>query len=231
MIKIIKMMKMKLLACLFTGFLLASCSESDGPIEVGLIGDATYTVTFTMNWNSQDFPTDYPSGAHFSKLIGWSHKTSSEFFKTGTMASAGIESMAETGATDVLQSELEAKITSSEGLQWVIGDGLSAGTGEISVDILVNAENPAVTLASMVAPSPDWYVAIVNVNLSDTNKFVDSKTITALVYDAGTDDGITYTSADADSSPKAPISLFVDAPLGDGNSLPTAFASVTFTKQ
>jgi len=225
------MIKMKLFAYLFAGVLLTSCSESDGPIEVGLIGEATYTVTFTMHWNSQDFPTDYPSNAHFSKLIGWSHKTTSEFFMTGTTASAGIESMAETGATDVLQSELETRIASAEGLQWVVGDGLSAGTGEISVDILVNADNPAVTLATMVAPSPDWYVAVVNVDLLDTNKFVDSKTITAQVYDAGTDDGITYTSADADSSPKVPISLFVDAPLGDGNSLPTAFASVTFTKQ
>ena len=159
------MKEIKLLICFLAAILLAGCHDSDDDVEVIVIGDATYTVTFTMHWSSQNFPTDYPSNAHFSKLIGWSHQTTSEFLKLGTIASDGIESMAETGATAMLQSELEAKIANNEGLEWVVGDGLSGGVGEISVDILVNAMNPSVTFATMVAPSPDWYVAVVNVNL------------------------------------------------------------------
>ncbi|MDE5422464.1 spondin domain-containing protein [Ancylomarina sp. DW003] len=225
------MKKLKSFLCIILGLVVMSCSDSDGPIETGIESDATYTVTFTMHWNSTNFPTDYPTGAHFSPLIGWSHKASSTFFKVGTEASAGIKSMAETGATGTLKTELEEKITAGEGLDFVLGSGLSSGTGEITVDVEVNADNPAITLVTMVAPSPDWYVAALNVNLYDGSNFVVSKTITAAVYDAGTDSGSTFASADVVTDPKGKISEFLDAPLGDGTELPTAFATVTFTKK
>jgi hypothetical protein len=211
--------------------LLISCGKDDGPVEMGIETDASYTVTFTMHWNSANFPTDYPSGAHFSPLIGWSHPTSSTLFKVGTTASVGIEEMAETGGTGTLQTELEAKITAGEGLDFVLGSGLSVGTGEITVDVEVNAANPLVTLVSMVAPSPDWYVAALNVNLYDGTHFVDSKTITAAVYDAGTEDGTTFSIDNPATDPQGLISLFVDAPLGDGTDLSADFATVTFTKK
>lgn len=225
------MRKLKMYFYLILGIVLVSCSKSDGPIETGVEGDASYTVTFTMHWNSTDFPTDYPSNAHFSPLIGWSHPATSDFFKVETTASAGIEEMAETGKTGTLEAELKAKIAAGEGFDFVLGSGLGSGTGEITVEVEVNAKNPAVTLVSMVAPSPDWYVAALNVNLYNGSSFVDSETITAAVYDSGTDSGITFTSADADTSPKGKISSFVDAPLGDGTNLPTAFATVTFVKK
>lgn len=223
-------MRLKIYTYLFLGLLLTSCSKSDGPIETGVEEDATYTVTFTMHWSKTDFPTDYPSNAHFSPLIGWSHSTTSDFFKVETPASEGIELMAETGATAILEAELKAKIENKEGFDFVLGSGLGSGTGEITVEVDVNAANPAITLVSMVAPSPDWYVAVVNINLYNGSHFVDS-TVTAAVYDSGTDDGLTFASANADTDPKGLISLFVDAPLGDGTDLSADFATVTFTKK
>jgi len=225
------MLRMKLITWLFAGILLVSCSESDGPVETGIESEASYTVTFTMHWNSTDFPTDYPSNAHFSPLIGWSHPTTNDFFKVGTTATDGIEDMAETGGTEILKTELEAKIANNEGLDFVLGSGLGSGEGEITVEVEVDATNPAITLVTMVAPSPDWYVAALNVNLYAGSNFVDSKTITAAVYDAGTDSGLSFASANSNTDPKVPISIFVDAPLGDGTSLPTDFATVTFTKK
>ncbi len=216
---------------LLLGLILISCSKSDGPVEIGLIGDATYTVTFKMHWNSTNFPTDYPSGAHFSPLIGWSHKPVNDFFKLGTTASAGIKLMAETGGTGTLETELKAKIAANEGFHYVLGKGLSRGTGDITVEVKVDSDNSSISLASMLAPSPDWYVAIVNVNLKEVNKFVDTKTVTAAVYDAGTDSGTTFASANSVTTPQVPISLFVDTPLGNGTKLPTAFATVTFVKK
>ena len=225
------MKKIKSYLYLILVLFIASCSESDGPVEMGIESDASYTVTFTMHWNSTDFPTDYPSGAHFSKLIGWSHPITSTFFKVGTTATEGIKVMAETGGTGTLQTELEAKITDGEGLDFVLGSGLGNGTGEISVDVEVDAINSSVTLVSMVAPSPDWYVAALNVNLYDGTHFVDTETITAAVYDAGTDSGLSFSSNNSITDPQGLISLFVDTPLGDGTELPTAFATVTFVKK
>ncbi|MFT5749990.1 MAG: hypothetical protein ACI93S_001263 [Ancylomarina sp.] len=225
------MKKIKLYLYIILAFLIVSCSESDGPVEMGIEGDASYTVTFTMHWNSTDFPTDYPSGAHFSPLIGWSHPSTNNFFNVGATATEGIKVMAETGGTGTLKTELEARIVAGEGFDFVLGSGLSSGTGEISVDVEVNADNPSVTLVSMVAPSPDWYVAALNVNLYDGTHFLDSKTIIAAVYDAGTDNGLSFASANSITDPQVPISLFVDAPLGDGTELPTAFATVIFVKK
>jgi hypothetical protein len=50
------------------------------------------------------------------------------------------------------------------------------------------------------------------------------------VYDAGTDDGVTYTSPDEISDPQQPITLIVDSPFGNGVKLNATIATVTFTK-
>lgn len=50
----------------------SSC-KPDEPAERELL-IAKYKLTFDFKWNAQDFPIDYPSSAHFSKLIGWSHR-------------------------------------------------------------------------------------------------------------------------------------------------------------
>ena len=82
----------------------------------------------------------------------------------------------------------------------------------------------------MVAPSPDWYITVVNINLVENNLFVSEKTVEAYVYDAGTDNGTTFNSPKQTTDPQQPISLFVDAPLGDGEALNATIATVTFTK-
>ena len=210
-------------------FLLSSCEKDEGDPFADVDG-VKYKVTFDLNWNSTDFPTDYPGNAHFSKLIGWSHTATSTFFQTGTMASAGIENMAETGGTDILASELQTRIDNKEGLDATVGGNLSSGTGTIEVVLAVDGDHPAITLATMIAPSPDWYVAVVNIGLLEDGAFVDSKTVTAHVYDSGTDSGEAYTSPDDDTDPQEPITLFVDSPLGDGTTVNAPIGSVTFTK-
>lgn len=188
---------------------------------------ATYKVTFNFNWNAEDFPLNYPSNAHFSKLIGWSHTPSNTFFKHGTIASKGIKNMAELGATQVLIDELNTKIENNEGLESVIGTGLGSGIGEISVDLLVNAEISAITLVTMLAPSPDWYVAAVAVNLLENGAFVEEKTIQATIFDAGTDSGENFSAANNPTMPKAPIAITDYPALANG--LPIAI--VKFKKQ
>ena len=201
-----------------------SCNNDDG-------STTTYKVIFSLNWSQQNFPIDYPANAHFSKLIGWSHKSTGDFFKIGTMASAGIENMAETGGTSPLDNELENFINKGDGFKSVIGEGLVSGTGNIKIEIDVNEEYPSITLATMIAPSPDWYVAVVNINLLENGEFVAAKTVEGHVYDSGTDDGITFTSANADSNPKVPITLFVDTPLGNGTIITPPIATINFQKK
>lgn len=217
---------MKNILFLLILFAFLGCSSDDNSTPTTENKEARYKVVVTMNWSSTNFPTDYPNRAHFSRLIGWTHKTNSTFFKVGTTVFAGIKNMAETGGISPLNTEINAKIANNEGLQLVTGSSLSSGTGTIEVEIKVNKENPSVTLATMIAPSPDWYVAIVNENLLENGDFVASKTVNASAYDAGTDSGVNYTSANATTNPQGTIQKITTSPL-DGN---VAIATVTFTK-
>ena len=225
-------MKFKVLIWIFSVFAmigLQSCDDDDNEITLQE-GEVQYEVSFEMKWNGTDFPTDYPSNAHFSKLIGWTHKLGNTFFAPETMASEGIKVMAETGGTSPLDDELQAMITAGKGLKYFIGSNLGSGSGTIKLNIVIDKDNSAVSLVSMVAPSPDWYVGVLDVNLIEDNAFVEQKTVEAKVYDAGTDSGVTFTSANSVTNPQEKISLFVDSPLGNGTKLDAVFAEVTFKK-
>tara|TARA_B110000238_G_scaffold30193_1_gene30529 strand:+ start:521 stop:1156 length:636 start_codon:yes stop_codon:yes gene_type:complete len=208
-------------------FLFVHCNETDEKESSPVASNVTYKVTFEFNWNNQDFPIDYPSNAHFSKLIGWSHASTNSFFLIETMASEGIKDMAELGATATLENEINEKINNGDGLDFVIGENLNGGVGEITVDILVNKENSSVTLATMIAPSPDWYVGVVHINLFENGEFIDEKIVDGLIYDAGTDSGTSFASNNAETNPKQPISLITNLPLGNGITI----ATVKFSKQ
>lgn len=180
-----------------------------------------YKVTFTFNWSKQNYPENYPSNAHFSPLVGWSH-ISSNFFAVGTTASQGIKNMAETGAVATLDAEISTRIANKEGFKLIKGNGLPSGTGNITVEVLVNKENSYVTLATMIAPSPDWYVAVVGVNLLQGGAFVAEKTVEAFAYDAGTDSGVDYTSTNEITNPRGKISKITTPPLNGNGAIATA---------
>jgi len=57
----------KIVLITFVFAVLLSCKKEKGRD----LSKAEYKVVFTMYWNAQDFPADFPSNAHFSPLIGW----------------------------------------------------------------------------------------------------------------------------------------------------------------
>ena len=202
-----------------------ACSKDKDDVSPDSKGGTKYRVTFDIDWNSTNFPIDYLSGAHFSKLIGWSHDGSQTLFKVGSQATAGIKNMAETGATSPLNGEFDELIEKEKGFNYFIGGNLGKGSGSIVLDVEVTEKYPSVTLATMIAPSPDWYIAVVNINLLTNNSFVDQKVVEAKVYDAGTDNGVTFTSKNEVTSPQQSITLFVDVPLGNGSELLSTIAT------
>lgn len=159
-------------------------------------------------------------------------KTKTLFFNSGKVATDGIEQMAETGATKVLVEELNAEVSAEKGLKVYTGSGLGSGVGSITLDVQVSTLFPSVSLVTMLAPSPDWYVACVDVNLlNEDNELVANKTVVGRVYDAGTDNGATFTSSDSDTNPKTAISRITQPPLGDGTEVKPSFCTITFEKK
>ncbi|MEL6810760.1 MAG: spondin domain-containing protein [Bacteroidota bacterium] len=172
---------------------------------------ATYSVTFTSNWTQTAHPHSsgsLPGNAHWSKLVGATHNSDVVFFEMGGMATQGIEDVAEQGNNTVFFSEVNAAIAANNANNLLDGPSLSTAEGQMIINDIVTTENyPLLSVISMIAPSPDWVIAANSVALLDTNgDWIDEITIDLYPYDAGTDSGVDYTSANMDTNPQEPIS-------------------------
>lgn len=182
---------------------------------------ATYDITFTSIWNAVDH-TSVPGGAHWSKLVGATHKTTNTFLQIGNLASTGIKNIAETGNNTVFNTEVSTEIINGEADKYIDGSNLGTATGNILIsDLVVTKEFPLLTLVSMIAPSPDWIIAINGYNLLDTGgDWKTSVTIDMFAYDAGTDSGIDYSSSNIVTNSPETISMISGLPI-NGNKIGT----------
>lgn len=192
---------------------------------------ASYTVTFEGTWTASSHPIDFPTDDdHFSSAIGLVHKAGTTIFEEGQLATDGIENMAESGNNANLIDEIDALVDSGSALNRISGGGLGSGTSETSFTITATEEFSLVTIVSMIAPSPDWFVAVENVDLFNDGEFADNITVAAVSYDSGTDSGSSFNSGNDDTDPAENISLITDAPLGNGTTVDPPVAIFTFVK-
>lgn len=82
----------------------------------------------------------------------------------------------------------------------------------------------------MVAPSPDWFTGVANVNLIENGAWVQSRTLDLNAFDSGGDDGMTYKAPDKDNNPKKPTSRAA-TPHFVVNGVSVPVGSVTFVKK
>lgn len=182
---------------------------------------ATYDITFNSIWNATDH-TSIPPGAHWSKLVGATHKTANTFLEIGGLATTGIKNVAEFGSNSVFNSEVNTAISNGEADQYINGPALATATGDAIIsDLEVKEAFPLLTLVSMIAPSPDWIIAVNGLNLLDGNAdWVNNMTIDLFAYDAGTDSGTDYTSGNVITNPFQPISMITGGQI-NGNKIGT----------
>lgn len=167
---------------------------------------AVYDITFTSVWNATDHGT-LPGNAHWSKLVGANHNNNVVFLEMGQNASPGIENVAELGDNVVFSNEVNAAVTATDAEQYIDGNDLGTATGNITIiGLQISEDFPLLTLVSMIAPSPDWMIAVNSIDLRENNNWKNSISIDLFPYDAGTDNGVNYTSADDDNDPQDPIS-------------------------
>ena len=168
---------------------------------------ATYTVTFTGKFAGAALASgvSVPSGEHFTTLIGAVHNGSVTFWSDGGTASAGIESMAEVGGTSTFKSEINAAMPNA--LAVIEQSIASGGTATATVDITLTTDHPLVTLTSMVAPSPDWFVGVSELSLRNTadDGWQPSLTVDLFPYDAGTEEGTEFSLTNDATSPQGTI--------------------------
>ena len=175
---------------------------------------AIFRVTFESTWSAATHPAGFPSNAHFSPLVGTAHDAGVSFWSPGTLATPGIEAVAERGQSTLLLQEVVASGFAASGS--VNGPDVPISPGMAEATVVVTTVHPLVTLVTMIAPSPDWFVGVHGLDLRSGAGWVDRLVVPLSVYDAGTDSGSAYLSPDADTQPREPIALLMSAPFASG---------------
>ncbi|MEM7205952.1 MAG: spondin domain-containing protein [Planctomycetota bacterium] len=182
-------------------------------------GTAIYELTFDSTWSATTHPVQFPSNPHFSPPIGGTHNSQVRFWEVGGLATTGMERMAELGSTSSLRSEVNAAISGGDADQVLQFSGLGTSPSSRTVTFTVDADYSQLTLVTMLAPSPDWFVGVGGLELRPNGVWVDDMTVPLIVWDAGTDSGTTYTSPNSQTTPQDPIAQ-VDTTAGPFQGLP-----------
>ena len=166
---------------------------------------ATYSITITGLWTDSVSPGGVPtdSNPHFTHFVGGIHNSKVKFLERGGTASAGVERMAEQGLTADLESEVEAAGANAD--RAVVFETLDeVGTSTFTKDIdniplTLTSDHPRITLTSMIAPSPDWFVGVAGLRLlEDKDNWAASHRVDLYPWDAGTESGAGFSRSNPD---------------------------------
>lgn len=190
---------------------------------------ASYTITFNSVWDSEtndpingNSTVSLPGNAHWSDLVGATHNADAVLLQMGSPASLGVKNVAELGSNTAIMNEVQGFINGGSADQFLQApfQDFAPRTSAVLMEIEVSSDYPLLSLLSMIAPSPDWMIAVNSVNLRDENGWKNEIVIDLFPYDAGTDSGTTYTASNQVTNPVQPItslvnvSPFNDKPIG-----------------
>jgi hypothetical protein len=139
--------------------------------------------------------------------------------------------MAERGRQADLLAEVSAAISAGAADFSLAGGGLGGSPGSVTLTFpqAMRRDYPLVTLCSMIAPSPDWFVAVSGLSMIENGEWASERTAILYGYDAGTDSGATFASPDLVTTPRGVVTRFTGFPaLVNGEIVP--FGTFTFTR-
>jgi hypothetical protein len=175
---------------------------------------AVYELTFEGQWVA---PAAIPGNGHFTQLIGATHNTAGSLYGVGQQASQGIEDVAELGSTGSLLTEINAGIAAGNVDTAILGSDTFIDPTEVDTfSFTANASHSRFSILTMVAPSPDWFVGVNDLDLLDANGNWRNQIVMDLVsYDAGTEDGTGFSLNNSATNPQGVITnLDVAEPTG-----------------
>ena len=190
-----------------------------------------YQVVFERTWSAETHPQDFPLLAHFSPVIGLTHNGSYEPFRAGATATPGLEHLCEEGKLQPLDGEIRSAVAKGDaGALIETSDPLRGVPEKATASFEVDAAHPMVSIAAMIAPSPDWCAIAADVNLLENGEWVAKKTLALEAFDAGTDSAQSYRALDSDTQPRTPLMLnALPYFVMDGKRVPVG--TVTFIRQ
>lgn len=196
---------------------------------------ARYKLDFFATWSSKTHTgAGFPSNGHFSSVVGASHNSNYIMWAPGILATPGVKLVAEAGNRATLLQEIEKAISQKTVLRAVKGPSSAFNSPHnlTNVEVFVNDDYPLVSIITMIAPSPDWFVGVHDLNLCGGQSFNDRVSRDVFVYDSGTDSGTKFTSLNSETSPPKKIFRItkdMDTPFNGNTTIPR-FGYMVFTK-
>lgn len=188
-------------------------------------------MTLTGRWASPELGV--PPGAHFTTFLGMVHTEKAFIWKTGMVASPGTELLAETGNGLTMLQEIDSMVRNRTASSLLLFTA-PAPTGVKSTSFYCNSNYSQVSFASMLGDTPDWFTGLSGFHLRRDNTWVTDTTILLPVYDAGTEEGLGFSSNNPATDPAQPVRLLsaTGAPvLANGKAVIGPVATVRFTKR
>ena len=200
----------------------ASDPAASGP------SSALYDVPFQGVWTTAVTPDGLPSGAHFTQLVGAVHNADVSFLSGGETATLGVEGVAENGTTIGFEGEINTAGANKLSLL-KSSSGAPGPTDSTALSMVtLTTGHPRVTLITMVAPSPDWFVGVAGLSLLNAGgNWVESLTVNLYPWDAGTEDGTGFSMTNDATAPRGTIHSI----RGTGNFTTEPIATLTFARQ
>ena len=112
-----------------------------------------------------------------------------------------------TGSTGTLLNEIDAQITAKKAWKRILpGGSLGPEQVQSGINVEVTGNFSKVSIITMLAPSPDWFIGIDSVDLCNNGTWRQSWEVTMLPpWDAGTEEGLQFSGSNPATSPHVNI--------------------------
>ncbi len=168
--------------------------------------DVTFTGNFVQDAlaSGETLPTD----TNFASVAFATHESTVSYFNAGEAASAGLKAFAETGSTELLVEEFAAQTDDANVFPKRTEGTFPQGATTAQTFELHRASRGQdhLTFMASLSESPDWFVGARNIDLRPGGVWISELEVDLFAWDAGTDSGTDWDSADSATDPTASVS-------------------------
>ncbi|XP_037090217.1 uncharacterized protein LOC119110483 [Pollicipes pollicipes] len=130
------------------------------------------------------------------------HNSSVLLYRAGQQASGALQLFAEKGDSAGLETNAQGDLGV---LDQFTAPAVTQGEGTTHSQLFVDGVHSKVSMISKIVPSPDWFIGIDSLELCEDGHWIDTLDVKLFPMDAGTDQGLAFTSPNWESVPHEPI--------------------------
>ncbi|CAG5127524.1 unnamed protein product [Candidula unifasciata] len=130
-------------------------------------------------------------------------------WEEGANATLGAKLFAEQG--DANQLDVESVQGYDDILDSFVAPPVSKGVGQTSTIVILDGHSSKLSFMMRIIPSPDWFIGVNSLDLCAHGRWKNKVHLDLTPFDAGTDQGLTFTAPNWPNTPQMPISAITSS--------------------